>query len=113
MEKGEIMLICNECGEIFEDGDAEIVRDDRGFCGSESVCESLAVCPSCGCDDLADAGYCEVCGEWRDAELIDDGICHDCRRQTKISFDRLLLNFFTPLQLKALRQIEEEGEGMI
>lgn len=102
------MLICKDCGESFSEDDAGSVYDDRGYCGSARAYEEICVCPACGCDDIGDAAFCELCEEWKEADLVEDGVCEECRKKTKIEFDRLLTGVFSPLQIRALRQIEEE-----
>lgn len=111
------MLICKECGATFNDEDAGTVQGDRGYFGSARAYEDVAVCPECGCDDLAEAALCPICEEYFNSE--DEGIdtsegavCPECMKRVKMTFDALILNEFSPAEKAVLAAIEE-NEALI
>ena len=66
------MLICNNCGEVFDE--PKIERETHGL--DCPPYEAIAVCPHCEDTDICEAKKCERCGEYF-AEL-DEGLCDVC-----------------------------------
>lgn len=66
----EQMVMCGECGEVFEDSEIKRVRHSDGDAWDE--------CPYCGSDELRDVEQCDECGRWEAPEDIYHGICSDC-----------------------------------
>lgn len=81
------MLICVECGSLFEH--ARQVYERHGL--DTPPYEELHVCPACGGTNLHQAHRCDVCGEWITGSYIKtlDGnrICEDCYTNRDVEDD--------------------------
>ena len=80
------MLVCKECGEIFQEEDAgELIYTEN--LGEFSRRETWMTCPNCGSDDITDAEKCECCGEWFDpdelsySDALDQRVCSECAKE--------------------------------
>ena len=62
------MLICNECGAVFEE--PKIIAEKHPY-GMSYATEHWAVCPHCDSTDIQDAQRCTRCESYV-AELRDD-----------------------------------------
>lgn len=75
------MLICLECGHVFDEEDVDVVRSYLGECWGQDCYESEACSPCCH-DDFTEAYECDCCGEWITESYIklDNGqrICQNC-----------------------------------
>jgi predicted Zn-ribbon and HTH transcriptional regulator len=65
------MLVCRECGYVFEEEEASnwVEEHGEGNCG----------CPRCK-GEFEEAARCKICGEW----FLDNGIdevCEECKEQ--------------------------------
>ena len=72
------MLICGECGSLFER--ARTIVERHGL--NTPPYEELLVCPCCGETSIFPACRCDLCGEWITGEYIKtldgDRICGEC-----------------------------------
>ena len=68
------MIICHDCGELFEDPKTVIEYHPYGMGYAP---EEHYVCPHCESSDIAEAKQCKRCGEYF-AELEDDDLCDLC-----------------------------------
>lgn len=69
------MFKCNDCGNLFEEGEQKKFCYQLGEYGGVPCFEAEEVCPCCdGSFDEAEA--CLLCGTY--GELSDDGICNYC-----------------------------------
>ena len=48
------MLICNDCGKIFDEDDAKVVHDHVGDFWGAPAYQDFIECPYCGSDDIDD-----------------------------------------------------------
>ncbi len=64
------MYMCIHCGHEFE----EIAA--KNYDRSTGTWEEY--CPNCGSEDFEEAERCEICGEWKVADNITDGVCKEC-----------------------------------
>lgn len=63
-------MICNNCGQFFDEHDIAHYTEDYG--------ETFSACPYCGSSDIGDSLTCEICGEEFDADELRDGFCLTC-----------------------------------
>lgn len=73
------MLICNECGELFEK--PSVIKETHGL--ETPPYEEWFVCPHCEETNISNAVECSHCGEWiseLDARLGDNlqPLCDTC-----------------------------------
>lgn len=82
------MLICLECGAIFEE--EQLVGGKKVFAGSETEPPEYEerVCPECGSDWWEEAAKCAVCGKYYNGKDGDD-ICPDCQAAVVDTIDKL------------------------
>lgn len=74
------MFICLNCNSVFSEPDEAVI--DRYPGGDRMVDITGAVCPACGCDEIADAIRCYICGEYfEEFDLNDDGVCDACQKR--------------------------------
>ena len=74
------MLVCLECGYVFDEGDAAIWREDRGEFWGSPCSEELSGCPRCK-RACVEAYKCDCCGEWISGDYIKidgDRYCENC-----------------------------------
>ena len=73
------MLICKDCGERIEASDLRRIVLNRidGFTeyGIEDTCRE------CGSQELVEADWCQICGEWFPADQLTDRICPECYKE--------------------------------
>jgi hypothetical protein len=67
------MLICNECGEVFEE--PKIIEEHHPY-GMTYATEHWAVCPHCEETDFQEARQCTQCGEY--VADLEEGLCEIC-----------------------------------
>ena len=81
------MLICVECGAVFEQPQHVIER--HGL--DTPPYEEYDACPNCGGSNLHEARRCDVCGNWITGGyvLTIDGcrICDDCYTRHDVEDD--------------------------
>ena len=70
------MLICNFCGEIFEN--YPTYKQTHGNSYAEEVANEH--CPCCNHGDLVEAEKCPLCDEWAEKDKMQNmgGVCDDC-----------------------------------
>lgn len=70
------MLICNFCGEIFEN--YPTYKQSHGNSYAEEVVNEN--CPCCNRGELVEAEECPLCYEWTEKEKMQNtgGVCEDC-----------------------------------
>lgn len=81
------MLICMECGALFEQ--AKVVFEQHGL--DTPPYEEFGVCPRCESTDICQSHRCDVCGEWITGgyvEIVDGNrICDDCYTKHDVEDD--------------------------
>ncbi len=81
------MLICVECGALFER--AKVVFERHGM--DTPPYEELFVCPYCESTDIHQSHRCNVCGDWITGsyvETVDDNrICDGCYTKHDVEDD--------------------------
>lgn len=83
-------LICEDCGHVFDDGDADWLEErDTGEGGYGGLICATAICPECHSEALSDAVECPICGELH-SEEDDDLICDECRKVIEKLWAQLL-----------------------
>lgn len=75
------MMLCVECGALFEQG--KVAVEKHGL--DSPPYEEYLVCPSCGGSNLHHARRCDVCNEWITSSYVltleGQRICEDCYTQ--------------------------------
>ena len=73
---------CNNCGHIFEKGEAATWTEDHGFI--DGFCETFYGCPICK-GDYEETTPCTKCGREKTNEELYSGFCKEClnKRLTK------------------------------
>lgn len=84
------MLICNECGAIFDESEMRIIHDDPSPSGVSLApgYYEYGVCPKCGDDDIDEAERCYLCGEWISKHRNE--ICMDCEIKLREDYEELI-----------------------
>ena len=76
------MYKCLDCGHIFEEGEQQTWRENRGeFCGS-SCSEEMEGCPLC-CGEYEKTVHCISCGGNFLEEELRNGVCESCIEEIK------------------------------
>lgn len=75
------MLICENCGEVFDESALKTDYEPHG--------EPIGVCPMCGSSFLKEAKFCRECHEQYDEDDLTCGLCDDCIKE-KITLDSFL-----------------------
>lgn len=101
------MYRCNECGNLFEEGEQAIWYEHHP-CGMGTALEEFSGCPLCK-GDYEKIKPCIVCGEY--VQNLEEGVCESCRKEFKVRFDEALKNNFTEKEIKILLALY--GEWMI
>lgn len=79
------MYKCLCCGHIFEEGEQQTWRENRGeFLGS-SCSEEMEGCPLCY-GEYEKTVCCSVCGGNFLEDELNDGVCDDCIENSKESY---------------------------
>lgn len=73
---------CNNCGHIFEEGEAATWTVAHGF--TDGFCETFYGCPICK-GDYEETTPCKECGSEKTREEVYGGFCKEClnKRLTK------------------------------
>lgn len=100
-----MMLICNNCGRLFDESEAVRYRDS-------DTLETFSCCPQCGDYDSDIAEKCPVCGDYTSVNELDDnfGLCEICRNNTESIFKHLMDSTFTAAQRECLNCIYDGEE---
>ena len=78
-----MMYRCENCGNLFEDGE-QAVWEERHELDSPPY-EKFSGCPICK-SDYEEVHQCKECGEWHTEDELYDGWCEKCLRET-INYD--------------------------
>lgn len=94
------MLLCERCGHVFEESESIHVHQDY------SVWDIVDACPNCRSLEVAEARICNYCGEWADADELEDhmGLCERCANETLKRLNTLILENFHQSQLAWIRE---------
>lgn len=97
------MLICNNCGCVFDEDEARVEQDkdyvNNGL-GMECVrCDNILHCPNCDSQDIEEAKECPVCGEYFYPDSMYD-VCNNCIDNAKDDYNIAI----------AVGEIESKGE---
>ena len=76
---------CNDCGHIFEDGEASCYSEYMGECHGSPAYDSFSCCPCCG-GDYETAKTCEVCGGVFLYDEMTDGVCDECLKEAAMKY---------------------------
>lgn len=81
---------CNDCGNLFEDGEEKLCRENISEAwGSPCVMETY-VCPSCG-GDYEEVEPCVICGAIESEANVDSGLCDDCVEELRYDYETCFL----------------------
>lgn len=100
------MYRCDECGNLFEEGEQKIYIEKDGF--DYPPYREYEACPVCG-GSFEEIKPCIVCGKHE--QDLEEGVCERCRKEFKVRFDEALKNNFTEKEIKILLALY--GEWMI
>lgn len=78
--------ICLECGHIFEEGEQNTWKENRGECFGVSCFQYLSGCPKCG-GEYEESTPCEICGSEHLEEDLNGGLCDECVDRYKHDID--------------------------
>lgn len=94
------MLKCERCGVVFFEHESLHVKQDY------SVWDIVDACPNCRSLELVEAKTCNYCGEWTDADELEDhmGLCERCANETLTRLKALILDNFKQSQLAWIRE---------
>ena len=101
------MLVCSECGAVFEEGSAASVREYAGFAGEEGAYYDSAVCPGCRRDSAVEGARCSKCGEWFPESEVEYGLCENCRKKSVEEFEEVMSCSFSPSEREYLQDLLE------
>jgi hypothetical protein len=68
---------CNDCGHIFEEGEAGYYSEYMGECHGSPAYEEFSCCPSCG-GEYEEAQSCKICGGVFLYDEMSEGLCKEC-----------------------------------
>lgn len=75
------MLICLECGKVFDEDDIEYWEESRGEYWGMPCTEKMSGCPRCQ-GAYEEAEECEKCGKYYPKnELDENNLCEDCQEE--------------------------------
>lgn len=77
-----MMYRCLSCGNLFEEGEQAVWRENYG---AEIGGEMFDGCPVCR-SDYEEVYQCKECGDWHTEDELYDGLCEKCLRET-INYD--------------------------
>lgn len=77
-----MMYRCENCGNLFEEGEQAVWRENYG---AEIGGEMFDGCPVCR-GDYEEVYQCKECGDWHSEDELYDGWCEKCLRET-INYD--------------------------
>ena len=80
-----MMFRCYECGNLFEEGEQAVWRENYG---AEIGGEMFDGCPVCH-GAYEEVYQCDGCGEWHSGDELYHGWCEECLRAT-IDYDTFL-----------------------
>lgn len=74
------MLVCLECGQVFDEDSVDIWEEGRGEYWGTSCSEKISGCPCCK-GPYTEAHRCTYCGDWINGDYIKingDRYCENC-----------------------------------
>lgn len=72
-------FICKSCGKAFTSYDfVRVIGFTQDGWTRYDVDDS---CPECGSENYVEAERCEWCGEFRDPDTMQDGVCAECAEE--------------------------------
>ena len=80
-----MMYKCENCGNLFEDGEQAIWYENQGECHGRIAMEKFCGCPMCK-GDYEEVHQCQECDEWHTEDELYEGLCEKCLRET-INYD--------------------------
>ena len=85
------MLICLDCGKVFDDEDVCTVFDQVGELATDG--KDMDVCPYCKGNYIVEAHKCENCEEYFCEEDLSDGFCDKCGEELINRFNYIWKTF--------------------
>ena len=80
-----MMYRCENCGNLFEEGEQAVWYENQGECHGVTAMERFSGCPVCK-GDYEEVHQCKECGDWHTEDELYDGWCEKCLRET-INYD--------------------------
>ena len=78
-----MMYRCENCGNLFEEGEQAVWEENHGL--DSPPYETWSGCPICR-GDYEEVNQCKKCGDWHSEDELYDGWCEKCLRET-INYD--------------------------
>lgn len=100
------MFKCEECGHLFEEGEAKIIIDKHGFPYGEG--EKYSVCSRCG-GLYEEVKPCKICGSYEEMQC-GETFCDNCKIEVQKTFKQLMDKYFTVPQRELLNEIYDGEE---
>ena len=100
------MYICLDCGRIFDEDEADVIRDDPSPAGVSlpSGYYEYPCCPDCGSDYLGETEKCMLCGEYVGEDDMIGGFCKDCAADVLGRMSIILNKEFTATEVEWLKE---------
>ena len=80
-----MMYRCENCGNLFEEGEQAVWYENQGECHGVTAMEKFSGCPLCK-GDYEEVHQCKKCGDWHSEDELYEGWCEKCLRKT-INYD--------------------------
>ena len=80
-----MMYRCENCGNLFEEGEQAVWYENQGECHGVTAMERFSGCPVCN-GDYEEVYQCKKCGDWHSEDELYDGWCEKCLRES-INYD--------------------------
>lgn len=94
------MYKCMECGNLFEDGEEKMWREDMGeYFGSPCYME-MKGCPACG-GAYDDVEQCKICGKYS-----TDYFCDECVHEVLQRYKEVVRENFTEDEIELLEAFD-------
>ena len=78
-----MMYRCENCGNLFEEGEQAVWEETHGF--DSPPYEKFSGCPVCK-GDYEEVHQCKECGDWHSDDELYEGWCEKCLRES-INYD--------------------------
>ena len=88
------MYKCEECGNVFEEGEQAVWREDHG--------EQFSGCPICK-ETYREIEPCKICGSYN--HDFDESFCDDCKDDFKINLKYVLNQNFSKEEIELFEEI--------
>ena len=100
------MNICLDCGRVFDDEEADVIRDDPSPAGVSlpSGYYEYLCCPDCGSDYYEEAVKCLLCGEYVKEDNAIGDFCKDCAADVLGRMRMVLNESFTETEIEWLKE---------